>query len=66
MHRVQFESLENRQLLSCVIDPHGHGTKAVTATTVGQIMNMQVWAISSTHRATAATMDLISVQGVRF
>ena len=42
-----FESLESRQLLSCVIDVRltNGGGKSVQVTNVGQVVQMQVWAV---------------------
>jgi hypothetical protein len=61
---IEFEPLENRQLLSCVIDIRGvGGVKSATAASVGQVIPLQIWAVITGNDASGANDGIDSVTG---
>jgi hypothetical protein len=58
------QPLEPRQLLSCVIDVRlAGGGKAIDVTQVGQVVNMEVWAVITGSNATGSDDGFQSVAG---
>ncbi len=61
----QLEPLEDRRMLSCVIDVRVHGStdKNVTLTAVGQVVTLDIYAVVSGHNSDGADEGLQSFHG---
>ena len=64
MSKSFFEPLEQRQLLSLVVDLRlPGGAKSTTVSSVGQVVNMEIWATATGANATGADEALQIVDG---